>query len=164
MAKWIFALLVLASAGTQARELTSSADGCAVLNEIIYEEITASRWGMRRADLAFSNMLEPRVVFCTDTVQTVSRAFAQAIRVVGGEVEWQGNFDPGADTCQSGFIEQCQPRGRGVSRPLWQAVSNTVVRAMPDGPAADRSIFSRESMRLAVRASIRRNNIAVRMR
>jgi len=164
MAKWIFALLVLCSAATQARELGPMATGCAVLNEIIYEEVTASRWGISGADLVFTNMREPSVVICTDTTQTVSTAFSAAMRAVGGEVEWQDNLDGQPDTCLSGFLEQCMPEGRWLAKALWQSVSNTVVWAMPDGQASDRSIFSRQSMRLAVRASLRRSSVAVRVR
>jgi len=163
MAKWIFALL-LVSAGTQARELTPPTDGCAVLNGIVYEEVTASRWGIRGADLVHTGMGEPSIVICTNTAQTVSKAFVQAVRVIGGQVEWQGSIDLREETCLSGFIEQCLPRGRGVLRPLWHAVSDTVLRAMPEGSATDRSIFNREAMRLAVRASLSGNNIAVRVR
>ena len=160
MAKWIFALL-LVSAGTQARELAPPTDGCAVLNDIIYEEVTASRWGITGADLVHTNMSEPSIVICTNTAQTVSKAFVQAMRVIGGEVEWQGSVDRREETCLSGFIEQCRPRGRGALRPLWHAVSNTVLQAMPEGSAADRSIFNRKSMRLAVRASLRTSNVAI---
>jgi len=160
MAKWIFALL-LVSAGTEARELTSPTDGCAVLNDIVYEEVTASRWGITGAGLVRSHIGEPSIVICTSTAQTVSKAFAQAMRVIGGEVEWQGSVDHREEICLSGFIEQCRPRGRDLSRPLWHAVSHTVLRAMPEGSAADRSIFNRDSMRLAVRASLRARNVAV---
>ena len=163
MAKWIFALL-LVSAGTQARELAPPTDGCAVLNDIVYEEVTASRWGITGADLVHTSLGEPSIVICTNTAQTVSKAFVQAMRVIGGEVEWQGSVDRREETCLSGFIEQCLPRGRSVLRPLWNAVSTTVLRAMPEGSATDRSIFNRESMRLAVRASLRPGNIAVRVR
>ena len=164
MAKWIFALLVLTGSGVQAHELLQPTDGCAVLNDIVYEEVTASRWGITGADLAQTSMLEPSIVVCTNTTETVSKAFADALRVVGGELQWQEDFDQREDTCLSGFIEQCRPRSGGFSLSLWQAVSATIVRAMPEGPAADRSIFSRESMRMAVRASLRTSNIAVRMR
>jgi hypothetical protein len=165
MAKWMFALLVLIGAGAEARELEPPGDGCAVLNEIIYEEVTASRWGMSGADLAHTNMRGPSVVVCTDTAQTVSKAFADAMRDIGGEVEWRGNFEPRVDTCLSGFIEQCLPRGSGrLAQPLWRAVSHTVLRAMPEGSAADRSIFSSDTMRRAVRASLRNRNVAVRVR
>lgn len=164
MAKWMFALLVLISTGSQARELALPTDGCAVLNEIIYQEVTASRWGMTGADLAHTNMLEPSITVCTNTARTVSKAFANAIQAVGGEFAWQGSFDLRTEICLSGFIEQCLPQGRALSRTQWEAVSKTVLRAMPEGSAADRSIFSNESMRLAVRASLRASNVAVRLR
>ncbi len=164
MAKWIFALLVIVSAATEARELPPPTNGCAVLNDIVYQEVTASRWGMTGADLAHTGMLEPGIMVCTSTTQAVSKAFADAMRVVGGDVEWHGDFDVSVDTCLSGFIEQCQPRGRELSQTVWQAVSKTVIRAMPDGTAADRSIFSVESMRLAMRAALRANNVAVGVR
>ena len=152
------------AACTQARELAPPTDGCAVLNNIIYEEVTASRWGITGADLVHTGMGEPSIVICTNTAQTVSKAFVQAMRVIGGEVEWQGSSDRREEICLSGFIEQCRPRARGTLRPLWHAVSNTVLQAMPEGSAADRSIFNRKSMRLAVRASLRRSNVAVRVR
>jgi hypothetical protein len=160
MAKWIFALL-LVSAGAQARELVPPTDGCAVLNDIVYEEVTASRWGITGADLVHTNMSEPSIVICTNTAQTVSKAFAQAMRVIGSELEWQGSVDRREEICLSGFIEQCLPRGRGVLQPLWHAVSKTVLAAMPEGSAADRSIFNRDSMRLAVRASLRARGMAI---
>jgi len=163
MAKWIFAVLVLASAGAQAHELVSQPNGCAVLNEIIYEEVTAAGWGITGADLAHTNFREPSVVVCTSTTQTASKAFSAAMRDIGGDVSWQEGFDDREDTCLSGFIEQCIPRSRGYHRRLggitefnsWSAISDAVKRAMPEGPAADRSIFNRESMRLAVRAALR---------
>ena len=172
MAKWIFAVLVFLSAGAEARELSPQNDGCAVLNEIIYEEITASGWGITGADLVYTNFREPSVVVCTSTTQTVSKAFSDAMRAIGGEVSWQGSFDQRADTCLSGFIEQCMPANRGYGVPLegvstfksWEAISETVTRAMPEGSATDRSIFGRESMRLAVRASLRKRPTNERVR
>jgi hypothetical protein len=172
MAKWIFALLVFIGAGAQAHELAPQSDGCAVLNEIIYEEVTASGWGITGADTTHTNFREPSVVVCTSTAQTASKAFAAAVRAVGGDVSWRWSFDERADTCLSGFIEQCMPRNRGYPRPLggssefksWWAISDVVMRAMPEGSAADRSIFSRESMRLAVRAALQRSDQIVRVR
>lgn len=163
MAKWIFAVLVLVSAGAQAHELAPQTDGCAVLNEIIYEEVTAAGWGITGADLAHTNFREPSVVVCTSTAQTASKAFSAAMRAVGGDVSWREDFDDRADTCLSGFIEQCMPRSRDYLRRLsgptefrsWSAVSDAVKRAMPEGSATDRSIFNRESLRLAVRAALK---------
>ena len=104
--------------------------------------------------------------------QTASKAFATAVRPVGGDVSWRWSFDELADTCLSGFIEQCMPRNRGYSSPLggssefnsWRAISDVVMRAMPEGSAADRSIFSRESMRLAMRAALQRSDQGLRVR
>ena len=163
MAKWSFALLVFLSAGVQAGGLSSRTDGCAVLNEIVYEEVTAAGWGITAADLVFTNFNEPRVVVCTNTTQAVSAAFASALTAIGDDVSWQEGFDQRVDTCLSGFIEQCMPRYRGFAQPMlassavvsWQAISGVVVQAMPEGSATDRSIFSTESMRRAVRAALR---------
>lgn len=163
MAKWIFALLVLLSAGVRADGLSAQVDGCAILNQIIYEEVTAAGWGITHADLVFTNFNEPSVVVCTNTTQAVSGAFVSALTAIGEDVSWQEGFDQRADTCLSGFIEQCLPRYGGFAPPAlasgpvvsWQSISGVVVRAMPEGAATDRSIFSRESMRRAVRAALR---------
>lgn len=163
MAKWSFALLVFLSAGVQADGLSPQSDGCAILNEIIYEEVTASGWGMTGADLVFTNFNEPSVVVCTNTTQAVSAAFTSALTAIGGDVSWEEGFDQRVDTCLSGFIEQCIPRYSSFAQPQlasstfasWQAISGVVVQAMPDGSATDRSIFSTESMRRAVRSALR---------
>ena len=163
MAKWSFALLVFLSAGVQADGLSPQTGGCAVLNEIIYEEVTAARWGITGADLVFTNFNEPGVVVCAKTTEAVSAAFASAMTAVGRDVAWDDGFHPRAETCLSGFIEQCTPRSLAFAQPAlassatvtWQAISGVVVRAMPEGSATDRSIFSTESMRRAVRAALR---------
>ena len=163
MAKWSFALLVFLSAGAQADRLSTQIDGCAILNEIIYEEVTASGWGITGADLVFTNFNEPSVVVCTNTTQAVSAAFTSALTAIGGDVSWEEGFDQRVDTCLSGFIEQCMPRSRGFAQPAevssaavsWQAISGVVVQAMPEGSATDRSVFSTESMRRAVRSALR---------
>ena len=163
MAKWSFALLVFLSAGVQADGLSPQSDGCAILNEIIYEEVTASGWGITGADLVFTNFNEPSVVVCTNTTQAVSAAFTSALTAIGGDVSWEEGFDQRVDTCLSGFIEQCIPRYSSFAQPQlasstfasWQAISGVVVQAMPDGSATDRSIFSTESMRRAVRSALR---------
>jgi hypothetical protein len=69
MAKWKFALLVFLSMGAQASGPTHGVGGCIVLNEIIYEEVTASGWGMTGADLVFTNFREPSAVVCTGNPQ-----------------------------------------------------------------------------------------------
>ena len=164
MAKWIFAVLALLATGAHADGLSPQGDGCALLNEIIYEEVTAAGWGMTGADLVHTNFNEPSVVVCTSTTQAASAAFASAVSAVGGEVSWdRGGIDP-ADTCLSGFIEQCLPRYSSLMQPQlassavlsWQGISEVVVAAMADGSATDRSIFSPDSMRRAVRSELGR--------
>lgn len=172
MAKWIFAVLVLTSASAHANGFSPQVNGCAVLNEIIYEEVTAAGWGITRADLVHTNFNEPSVIVCTSTTQTVSKAFASAVSAVGGSVSWEPGFDQRVDTCLSGFIEQCMPRNARYTQPVfasttvasWQAISDAVVRAMPEGSAADRSIFSTRSMRLAVRAALQKRQAGERLR
>ena len=167
MAKWSFALLVFLSTGAQADGLSPQGGGCAVLNEIIYQEVTAAGWGMTGADLVFTNFREPSVVVCTRTTQAVSAAFTSALTAIGGDVAWEEGFDQHADICLSAFIEQCRPRNRGFAQPAlassaavsWQAISGVVVQAMPEGSATDRSIFSTESMRRAVRSALRQRSI-----
>ena len=163
MAKWIFAVLASLATGAHADGLSPQGDGCALLNEIIYEEVTAAGWGMTGADLVHTNFNEPSVVVCTSTTQTASAAFASAVSAVGGEVSWDRGGIDRADTCLSGIIEQCQPRfGNFMQAQLssdsaisWQAVSDVVAAAMPDGSATDRSVFSTEILRRAVRTALR---------
>ena len=78
MAKWIFAALLFLGAGAQANGLTQQSGGCIVFNEIIYEEVTASGWGMTGADLVFTNFRDPSVVMCNDTTQSMSAEFTRA--------------------------------------------------------------------------------------
>ena len=117
MAKWSFALLVFLSAGVQADGLSPQSDGCAILNEIIYEEVTASGWGITGADLVFTNFNEPSVVVCTNTTQAVRAAFTSALTAIGGDISWEEGFDQRVDTCLSGFIEQCLPRYSSFAQP-----------------------------------------------
>jgi hypothetical protein len=77
MAKWIFALLVFVSAGAQANALAEQSGGCIVFDELIYEEVTASGWGITGADLVFTNFREPSVVVCNGATAPVSAEFSQ---------------------------------------------------------------------------------------
>jgi hypothetical protein len=109
------------------------------------------------------------VASCGRTTETVSRAFKAAMQAVGTDVTWSSLRDPRMEACLGGFIEQCDLDG-GPYQPLildawgvdvmssWSAVQNTVRQAMPEGSAADRSIFSRESMRRALRQSLNSRN------
>ena len=68
MVRWIFALLVFLSAGAQANGSAQQLGGCIVFSEIIYQDVTASGWGVTGADLVFTNFREPGVVICNTTL------------------------------------------------------------------------------------------------
>lgn len=94
MAKWIFAVLVLLSAGAQANGLAQHSGGCVVFNEIIYEEVTASGWGMTGADLVFTNFREPSAVICTSSAQAVNGELTRALPDVSDRFPPLGGFLP----------------------------------------------------------------------
>jgi len=166
MAKWVFALLVFLGASVHAHELQPQVDGCALLEEIIYEEVTAAAWGMAASDTVQMGIGVSGTATCTQTTHAVSKAFSSAMQSVGLDVVWNPPIDPGMDACLSGVIEQCitTPSPHLVFSRLddtyfvantWAAVSKAVKSAMPDGTAADRSIVSRDSLRRAVRSAVR---------
>lgn len=163
MAKWIFAVLVLFGTGVEAHE--PQKDGCAVLERIIYEEVTATSWGMISADTSLRRIDAPGVVVCVGTTPVASKAFKAAMQTVGQEVAWNLPINPGMEACLGGDIEQC------ITTPspwlpvtglddawqvssAWNAVSSAVRQAMPYGSASDRSVFDVDSLRHAVRSAI----------
>ena len=78
MAKWILASLVFLGASVHAHELQPQNDGCALLEEIIYEEVTAAAWGLddaRLRDLSASG-----AVVCTHTTHTASLVIPRALQ------------------------------------------------------------------------------------
>lgn len=99
MAKWMFAPLMLMSFGAQANGLAQHTSGCVLLDETIYEEITASGWGMTGADLVSTNFREPSVVVCTGTLS------GRATPKTGNGVTWQADVGlPGANTRETGKV------------------------------------------------------------
>ena len=92
MAKWSFAVLVFLSAGAQANGLAQHADGCVAVNEIIYQEVTASAWGMTGADLVATNFREPRAVVCTSTMQAARAALKRELPDVSDRLPLVGGF------------------------------------------------------------------------
>jgi hypothetical protein len=92
MAKWSFAVLVVLSAGAQANGLAQRADGCVVVNEIIYQEVTASGWGMTGADLVATNFREPRAVVCTSTLPAARAALTRKLPDVSDRLPRVGGF------------------------------------------------------------------------
>lgn len=154
----------------QAHEIAARADGCRVLAELVYTEVTTSVWqGPGSTQLALPDPARAEVATCARTTETVSRAFKAAMQAVGTDVTWSSLRDPRMEACMGGFIEQCDLDG-GPYQPLtldawgvdimdsWKAVQHTVRTAMPEGSAVDRSIFSRESMQRALRQSLNSRN------
>ncbi len=163
MAKWIFALLVFLGASVYAHELQPQNDGCALLDEIIYEEVTAAAWGL--GDTRLTDMSASGAVVCAQTTHTASKAFSSAMQSVGMDVTWNLPIEPDMDACLSGIIERCvtTPSPHLVWGRLddsffvsntWSAVSKVVKSAMLEGTTTDRSIFSRDSLRLAIRSAV----------
>jgi len=184
MAKGIFAACIgalLSASGllasvAQAHELPARPDGCKLLAELVYTEVTTAVWqGPGSTQFALPDPSRAEVATCGRTTETVSAAFKAAMQAVGTDVTWSSLRDPRMEACLGGFIEQCDLDG-GPYQPLtldawgvdvmdsWSAVQNTVRRAMPDGSAADRSIFSRETMQRALRQSLNNHNTGVRRR
>ena len=166
MAKWKFAVLVFLGTSAEAHELQLQADGCAVLEQVIYDEVTAASWGVTGTDTSLANFEEPSVVVCSRTTRTATRAFATAMQMVGQDVTWNLPIGPGMEACLGGDIEQCittpspwLPVTRlddtWLVSSTWTAVSRALQLAMPEGTASDRSIFNRDSLRRAVRSAVR---------
>ena len=177
MAKWIFAVIVLLGAGAQAHELEAEprADGCTVLEQIIYDEVTAASWGMAIGETTLRKFDAPGVVVCRDTALVASKAFTTAMQAVGHPVSWNVPIDPGMEACLGGDIEECvttpspwlpatQLQDAWRVSSVWNALSSAVKQVMPYGPASNRSVFSRDALRLAVRSAMLGRQADVRRR
>ena len=167
MAKRKFAALMLASIGAlamannvRAGEPFIGVDGCAVLAELVYTELTVAAWyGPGDFGAWPRNPGETEITICNQTARTVSKAFTSAMTSIGTEVRWGlPSVNPG-DVCQSGFLEQCYPDRYPLDAPhdTWGTLRKVVQQAMPFGTASDRAIFSSGAMRLALRSALARN-------
>lgn len=167
MAKRKFAALMLMSISAlafannvRAGEPFIGVDGCAVLAELVYSELTAAAWyGPGDFGAWPGNPGETDITICNQTARTVSKAFTSAMTNIGTEVRWGlSSINPG-DVCQSGFLEQCYPERYPIDAPnnTWGALSKIVQQAMPFGMASDRAIFSSGAMRQALRSALARN-------
>jgi hypothetical protein len=164
MAKRNFAALLLAiivavSTNTRADQAFMGADGCAVLAQVVYTEVTAAAWGSSPVpSFLDSEPLRTEVSVCNRTAHTVSEAFALAMTSVGSGFSWDyPTGDPG-DYCWGGFLDQCYPQRAplGIEANAWTAVNETMRYAMPTGSASDQSVFSGGAMRKALRMALRR--------
>lgn len=169
MAKWTFAVLVLLGTGVEAHEAQpeQQEDGCAVLEQLIVEEVTAVSWGIAGTDTQLRKFDAPGVVVCMDTALVTRKAFETAMQTVGQAVSWNLPIDPGMERCLGGDIEQCittpspwLPATRFDDNwqisSAWSAVSSAVRQAMPQASASNHPIVSRDALRRAVRAAARR--------
>ena len=157
-------LLMLLSIGAlaltnsaRAQEAFTGVDGCAVLAQLVYAEVTAVAWYGPRGRGSWTNTpAETRVTVCDHTTRTVSKAFSSAMTSVGAGVRWGYPSGDRGDYCLSGFLDQCYPDRNllGASADAWRAVSRTVQRAMPRGVASDQSLFNDGAMRLALRSAL----------
>ena len=147
------------SGQARAEQSRRHAEGCTVLAEIVYAEVTAAIW---RGPHALGSVSDERashgIAVCAETSRTVSKAFSAAMISVGTDIRWDDAPPHRGDFCLSGFLEQCYPDRYPLQSPVssWSAVNGTVQRAMPLGVASDQSVFSQGALRLALRAALRR--------
>lgn len=167
MAKWKFAVLIMTSLAAtavsetaRAQNAFSGVDGCAVLAQVIFTEVTSSAWyGSDGFSPVSGRPTETRVTVCADTARTVTAAFSSAMATIGSQVHWGYSDDEMGDRCLSGFLHQCYPEryppGGGAA---WRALSKTVEQAMPRGVASDQSVFTAAAMGRAIRTSLAMSN------
>ena len=147
------------SGQARAEQSRGHAEGCTVLAEIVYSEVTAAIW---RGPHALGSVTDERashgIAVCAETSRTVSKAFSTAMLSVGADFHWDDAPPHPGDFCLSGFLEQCYPDRYPLQSPVssWSAVSATVQRAMPLGVASDQSVFSQDALRSALRAALQR--------
>lgn len=164
MAKRNFAATMLMSIAmlaltnnSRADDAFTAADGCAVLAQLVYSEVTSAAWyGPGTIRPLPDDAGDSRIIVCSQTTRTVSHAFTLAMTSTGVPVRWAYPTDDRGDYCWSGFLDQCYPdRERlGQSSRTWNAVSKIVKRAMPNGIATDQSIFNPSTLRLALRFAL----------
>ena len=147
------------SGQARAEQSRRHADGCTVLADIIYSEVTEAIW---RGPQALGSVSDERashgIAVCAETSRTVSKAFSTAMISVGADIRWDDAPPHPGDFCLSVFLEQCYPDRYPLQSPVssWSAVSDTVQRAMPLGVASDQSVFSEGALRRALRTELRR--------
>ena len=147
------------SGQARAEQSRRHAEGCAVLAEIVYSEVTAAIWrGPHALGAVTDERTDHGIAVCAQTSRTVSKAFSTAMVSVGADIRWEDAPPHPGDFCLSVFLEQCYPDRYPLGSPVgsWSAVSATVQRAMPLGVASDQSVFSQSALRLALRAALQR--------
>ena len=166
MAKWSWMALLAFSGAALAHELPLRVDGCAVLHQIVYAEVTAAAWGTWPVDVS-PGAQRVGVLVCGDTSRTISHAYAEAVQATGGLVRNDSLFERRMDECLLGEVVECGA-DIGPYAPLilsaerqtgavsWRAVASVVWQAMPEGMPGNRAVFSPELLRRSLRFSLRR--------
>lgn len=145
------------STNVRAESPFAGADGCAVLAQLVYSEVTAAAWqipGFTRP--SSSNAPRTDISICNRTTQTVSQAFTMAMASIGSPIRWPSPPVDRGDFCLSIFLDQCYPRRSELGADIftWNALSSTIAYAMPDGAASDRSVFSEGALQMALRTAL----------
>lgn len=161
MANRNFAALMLAgiailtlSNNARAEEHYIGVDGCAVLAQLVYTEVTAAaRYGPDGMRTLVDEANDTGIAVCYQTTRTVSRAFNSAMTSMGSQVRWgYPSINPG-DACLSTCLDQCHPDSSRLGA-TWRAVRKTVRQAMTDAVTTDQSIFNSSTMRRALRFAL----------
>jgi hypothetical protein len=150
---------LVVTSNARGQELFTGVDGCAVLAQLVYSELTEAAWyGSSEFRPWTNNSGETKVTICNQTTRTVSKAFTAAMTSIGSDIRWGNQHVEPGDYCLSGFLEQCYPGRYPIDSSVdtWIAVSKTVQQAMPNGTGSDQSVFSSEAMRLALRSALAR--------
>ena len=165
MAKWRWMALLAFSGAAQAHELPARVDGCAVLHQIVYAEVTAAAWGIWPVDVS-PGAPPVGVLVCGDTSRTVSHAYAEAVQAIGGLVHSDSLFERRMDECLVAEVVECDPDSpyaplilsaeRQAGAVSWRAVASVVWQSMPEGMPGNRAVFSPELLRRSLRFSLRR--------
>lgn len=162
------AVLAMATGDVTARtQALVETRGCDRLSRIVTDAVVAAlRPGSHhRANEEVVD--EPLIVSCDRTTATVSAAFVDGMRWAGADIGWRWPGGGPGDVCLSGFLDQCYPdRGAwglgdpvmgATAAPVWEAVLETVSRAMPLGVASDQSVFAAGPMRQALATALERS-------
>ena len=164
MMKRKFAAWILAGIGAIALANNANADGpyigvdgCAVLAQLVYAEVTAAAWyGSGGLWCLVDEANDSGIAVCNQTARTVSNAFTSAMTSIGSPIRWGYPSVNPSDVCLSIYLDQCypDPSRLGATDATWNAVTKTVRQAMPNGVATDQSIFNSSAMRLALRLAL----------
>ena len=150
-------------------------DGCAILETIVYTEVTRARTtpaaGYGR-DPLYAGQNE--IAQCNQVTRSVTGAFKAAMRQSNIHVTWGFHSGHGGDYCLGHTLAQCYPSGDPAMPPpseddhsfmmrSWHAVQYSVHRRMARHPGSDSARFQGEDLRRGIRHSIRRDSVDNRL-